>query len=184
MRQSFLLVLPLMALLACGGGGSPAPTPAPSAPKITYTDPASSGYRLVRNATLSSDSHLVLDLVGPSGVQGRGVAFTFAVDPARLAWAKPEATDADLVRPMTFDLGAAPQILKAKQAAGTLQVAFAQKGSAVPAKTLDAVLARVALDRVASAPTSPTLTTSACQVLPAAGTPQDISVAVGTLRLQ
>ncbi|HJW33576.1 MAG TPA: hypothetical protein VJ505_09460 [Holophagaceae bacterium] len=184
-RPSSLATLTLVALLACGGGGGgSAPAPQPAAPKLVYTDPTSGAYRFLRNVALSTDAHLVLDLVGPTGAQGRGVAFTLTTDASMVTWSKPQATDAELVAPALLDLGSAPQILKVKAAGATLQAAYAQKGTAVGAKALDAPFGRVALTLKPGAHGTVTLSASAAQVLPASGAPQDITLACGTLQVQ
>lgn len=81
MRRNHLsLSLPALllgTLLACGGGSThPAQAPATTTPAtgLAYTDPAGTGWRLVKDAS-STPTRLVLNLVGPSGTLTRGVGF-------------------------------------------------------------------------------------------------------------
>jgi hypothetical protein len=85
MNSKLLLSFLFAATLAgCGGGDStpppppPAPAPAPvpvvAPTHLSYADPTGSGWRLVKDAS-STDTKIVLNLVGPTGTQTRGVGF-------------------------------------------------------------------------------------------------------------
>lgn len=156
----------------------------PLATALAYTDPTTGTYLLKKNTTLSTSTHLVLDLVGPAGT-GTGVSATFSADTTKVAWVNVAASDpaAFVQTGGTFNLGAAPQILKGKVTGNVLQVTAAQKGTASPV-SLNAPLLRIALDLKASQPTGAiTLTADAakCQVLDGTGAISAITVSVGTL---
>jgi len=78
-NRLFSLLIPSALLLglltACGGSSkatSSTSTPVPAG--FSYTDPTSSGWRLVKDAS-STSTRLVLNLVGPTGLKARGVGF-------------------------------------------------------------------------------------------------------------
>lgn len=145
--------LSLMGFLACSGGGGGGSTPPPPPPKtiadrLDYTNPTSGTYTLVKDATLSTSTHLVLNLMGPVGTQGTGVGFYLSADSSKVTWSKPSGSDAILAHNGAFDLGTTPQFAVAKNSGDQLQVGFYQKGATKPAVTFTAstVLASVALD--------------------------------------
>jgi hypothetical protein len=171
------------------GGVATSPTFTRLASALAYTDPASGTYRLVKNTALSTATHLVLDLLGPAGTQGRGVGFYLTADTTKVTWTKVASSDADLVQNGAFSLGSAPQLLKAKATGDELQAGVYQKGGGVPAVTFTATgaLARVALDLKGN-PALGTVTftapTNKAVVLPASGAQTTIQVSVGTLSAQ
>lgn len=186
--------LMLAGLMACGsgGGGSSAPPPAtPTATGLTYTDPTTGSYRLVKN-TASSGAHLVLDLLGPASGTAMGVSITLNADAAKATWVDvpPGGTTAVLMQNGTqFSLGSGTPIQKARATGGLLQVTVAQKAPTAAA-ALNGPLLRVALDLKSGAGlpqgTVIPLSTDAtkCQVLDGAGAIGPITVSVGTLTAQ
>lgn len=160
-----------------------------TATSLSYTDPTTGTYQLKKNASLSTSTHLVLDLVGTaSAPSGAGVTATFTADTAKVGWANVASSDASgtYVQNAAFNLGAAPQILKGSLSGGTLQVTAAQKGYASPV-SLNATLLRVALDLKGSqTPGAVTLSADGtkCQILDASGNLVTIAISVGTLTAQ
>jgi len=180
--------LGLAFLFACGGGKSGSSTPAQTAKGLAYADPASGDYRLVRDASLSSGTKLVLDLVGPSTAYGRGIAFTFTVD-SKADLVKVADTDSQYVQNgSVFDLGAtSPKLLLGIKSNGTLDATIAMKGTG-NAKLMNGVLARIALElHSATSSASGTgipLSLTKAKLLPAIGDPIDIDVQAGILSIQ
>ena len=194
MRFPGLAALGLVAFLGCKDTGSPSASPNPSTPTATtlaYADPTTGNYLLKKNPTLSTTSHLVLDLVGPAATTGSGISATFSADTTKVTWANVSALDPAntlIQNGGTFNLGSAPQILKGKVIGSTLQVATAQKGIGSPV-SLNAPLLRIALDLKASQPTgavalSALSASHQSQVLDGTGNLVDITVTVGTLTAQ
>ena len=184
--------LALAGLLACGGGGGSTPPVTPTATGLAYTDPTTGTYLLKRNSTLSTASHLVLDLVGPSSGTASGVSMTLSADAAKVTWVDVPAggTTAALMQNGTqFSLGTGTPIQKAKATVGVLQATVAQKAPAAAA-SLNGALLRVALDLkpglgLTQGTAIPLSADAAkCQVLDGAGTISTFTVTVGTLTAQ
>jgi len=151
------LALPVLALLACGGSTSN-PTPGvPSATVLHYESPGTQGFRLEAHAGTNDTAHLVLDLVGPTGVQAQGVAFFLTCDPAVASWSSPGG-DGTFARAGTvFDLSQGPtatvQLFRSKVtgAGANLQVGIFQKNGTVTLPP-GAALVSVALDLAGKTP--------------------------------
>ncbi|WNG26381.1 hypothetical protein F0U62_21880 [Cystobacter fuscus] len=158
----------------------------PAAQAGGYTNPPDTrGWRLVKNTSASSGKHLVLDLLGPTGQSGRGVALTLSVDAARADWARVSSSDTEYVTNGLFSLGDAPRLLKGAAKDGTLRVGVFQKGTSGPATAYTGALVSVAVD-VKLDPSLPAgtripLSVVKAQALTATGDLRDIDVAVGVL---
>jgi hypothetical protein len=161
-----------------GGGGAPA-----SATTVAYVDPPASGYRLVRDSA-SLGTHLVLDLMGPSGAQLRGVIFYLGLDTSKASWGYPGGTDPYLLNGGTFQLGTGIPLLRGQVSGPVLTAAIYQKGAAPAATAGSQPLATVALDVDAGATGTISLVAQNAKILDASGAAQGVTVAVGTLGVQ
>lgn len=155
-RRALLAPLALVMLLGCGGGFTP---DTPVASPLDYTDPAGSGWRLVKDPS-STPERLVLALVGPAGLQARGVALTLLLDETHAAFTPfPDGAWAQSTgvfpthAPGKPDEAKGLQLRPAIRMGNKLTVGFFQKDLAEPPKDCGRPLLRIALaGRQGSAP--------------------------------
>ena len=177
---------------ACGGGGGGSSTPPPSggspqpATRLVYTDPTTSDYRFVRNSS-STDTHLILDLLGPTGTRARGMSFYLNADATKVSWVNVNPSDPESIRNIVFTLGTGAQLFKSKINGGQLQGGAFQKGSTVSSVTFTSTggILQVALDlknNVSPGPIAFSFPSGKANMLPETGAPQAITtIAIGTL---
>jgi len=121
---------------------------------LSYQDPSGTGYdfRFIRNAELSTQQHLVLDLVAVNRRDmSVGLAFTlsFTWDPNPVVWAKVGASDSMMVQNGTvFNLGTGRIGLVTTVENDQLKAVVSQKGLSSPHTLNEGILARIALDAV------------------------------------
>ena len=168
----------LLLLTACGGGGGSSSSGPTYATSLSYTNPASGAYQLVKDPA-SSGGTLVLDLVSTTGSLISGVSFSASADTSKVAWTTPIQNGA-------FNLGSSPTALTTKVSGTELQGAVAQKGVTSPiTPTSTTVLAKVTLTLKSNVNAGAiTLTdTGKGAYLDGAGV-HNTAVAVGTLSAQ
>lgn len=175
----------LLTMTGCHGGGSNEPSnpTSPSSSILVYADPKPGGFRFVRNAGLSTSTHLVLDLVAPSTEKGAGVAVALQGDASRLVWTRVTSGDVQLVQNGTV-LSPGPSLIQASTSGNTLQVLVAQPGTASPVAFTGPLL-RIALDPISGvSPGTISLAAPKGQVSRGDGSISTIAISVGTLSYQ
>lgn len=142
----FLIVISALLAGACSDGGSK-PKPAT---KLSYSDPTGDGWRLVK-ANTSTDQHLVLSLIGPPNLRGRGVGLVVQGN-ADFEWGR---IDGKLVNDMgvfQYHIDPAdpyelePTLFVSTVKDSALQISAYQKNRALSAKALNQPLLQIALD--------------------------------------
>ena len=165
----------LLASLACGGGAGTAS--GPSSGFSFSAASASAGWRLVQDAA-STSTHIVLDLMAPSGTSGQGITLTLTTDTTEATWSYVSGTSyaAQAVYP-------SPTVSLAKVSGASLRILVGQ-GGATPVSYGSTPVLQVALDEVSSAASGPVaLTASLAGHLGATATPSAITVATGSLSI-
>ena len=179
--RNLLALALLLAAFACtsssSGGGTTTPPPLPAA-RLTYTDPTDAAqWRLVRNAT-STTTHLVLDLMAPTGAAGRGVSLVLTCD-AKVAWKAVEGSAFTRNGVYTGDL-----VQKGSVLGTDLRVLLSQKPGTVQTYGSAAVVS-VAMDLVSGTlPGTVALNSAQGAHLGVAAAPESITVAVGGLKAE
>jgi hypothetical protein len=139
----------LLLLAACSGGGGGSSSGPTYATTLSYTNPTSGAFQLVKDSA-SSGGNLVLDLVCTNGTPVAGVSFSFNVDTTKVTWTS--TTAGSISGGTALSLGAAPQAVAVKvtntggATSNDLQGAVSQKGGGSPiATTATTVLAKVSM---------------------------------------
>ncbi|GLH74545.1 hypothetical protein GETHLI_30470 [Geothrix limicola] len=195
----YSILTPLMLLVFVGSftGCGGAYTPPPEAPAATaaaaiglaYTNPSTSGWALVKDAS-SSPTHLVLNLVGPAGLKARGVGFNLASDGSVQFHKYADGTylkdtgvfQLKLATPNLYSTKYPnfyePVILigGTKNAGKLLTVGIFQKDRAQPAQPLTAPLCQIGIDFGAATAALPSGTTIPLNLVRARIIPEDIGV--------
>jgi hypothetical protein len=140
---------------------------------------------LVVEPATNDTSHLLLDLIGPTGTLVKGVAFFVTVG-AGATWGNPGGSDPHAKVGTELRLGT-PALFKSRIDAGDLQVGLFQTG-APPASLGPTPIVTLALDLGASIQPGPlglvTTTGKASVYVDGSGTEQPLVLDLGTLAAQ
>jgi len=171
----------LLVLAGCGGAGGGGG----AAHGLGYADPAKvqGQFALMLDAAASSDSTLVLDLVGPATTPAVGVTFGFNLDTTRATWAATPVSNGTL-----FTLGAGTQLARGWVNGPSLQGIVSNKGLANQVADIGfarGIIARLELTAVPGAPAGAVslVDNGLGTVLDGSGQSHPIQVQVGALAL-
>ena len=177
-------VLMALAIAAISCSSSSNGSSVTKAKAFAYTDPTSTtDWRLVRDSS-STDTHLVLNLVGPTGSSAKGAGVTLLADATKAKWSV-IGTDGQAVQNVAFNLGSGTPLVRGMVSGDALLAGVFQKGGN-PVTTSSPVI-RVALDlntqgNIASGTAIPiSVAANSAKIVDASGATADINLAVGQL---
>lgn len=177
-----LIAFTLLLGAGCAGGHHDS-APVDSGPR--YVNPSTTGWSLRKNDGLSSGRHLVLDLVGPSGGAGLGVALNLDLgqDARKADWALVNPSDSDLVKNLSYNLGSGSHAQKAVISGGVLRLGVFCKGTHASPVVYNAPLLSIALNLKEGLPPGDTIVVTPVRAdeLTSGGV-RPITVAIGPIR--
>jgi hypothetical protein len=133
----------------------------------------------------NGSSHLILNLLGPEGLQIRGVGFSLQADNTRVAWASAGGSEPYAREGSVLALGTGTHLFRSLAKGGELQVGIFQKGGQ-PATLGAAPIVSVALDLRNNATGSVPFQDGslAGRVLLADGSTQPVAINLGQLTVK
>ena len=167
----------LLGTLGCGGGSGGASRSTTPATQLAYSSSVadSTAWRLELDPA-SSATHLVLDLLAPTGTSGQGFTVVLGSDPGNAVWSKIDGTNYAVQ-----SLFSAPLVNLASVSGGELRIVFGQAPGTTVSYGANPVV-KVALDLAAGATVGDVvLTASQGGNLGTSATPDQVTVSVGSL---
>ncbi len=186
LRTLLLSGAAFLVTFGCGGGGGGASSSSRSvtaASQLSYQPSGAdtTAWRLEQDST-STATHLVLDLMAPTGTTGQGFTVVLSTDPGNAAWSKPDGSNYAL---QNLFSSAAPNVSRVSVSASgaDLRIVFGQPQGT--AKAMDGgPVVQVSLDLLnPGATVGPvTLTASEAGYLGSGPPPTAVTVSVGNLQ--